>query len=1047
MKLTELALKNKVTTYLIFIILIFAGYYSYKNSEKAQDPGFTIKVALVTTKWPGATSKQMADLVTKKIVDQVQSMDSLDYTNSKNVDGESNVYINIKPQYRNLEPIWTELRDKINTFVVPSLPTGVGKPMINTYFGDVYGSLLSVSGKGYSYDELYNISEDLKQNILFSVPQVGKIDISGVQTKAIYIDINNKKLALSGVSLDKIIISLKKTNVISKTGTIASNSSRLQLKITGNYKNIKDIENTIISSADGSQSFYLKDIGTVRMGHVDPPKFENRYNGNKSITLALGLNSGSDILAMSKKLKDTVNKFKKTIPVGINIGNVYYQPDLVDASVTAFVVNLFQAIVIIVLVMLIFLGVRSGIIVAALTPTSIALAVIGIYIFDLGMNQITLAALIIALGMLVDNAVVMTENVTVLLEEGNTQLEACLESSKTLAIPLLVSSVSTIIAFSPIVLNKENMGEFVGPLSLVVLFALIGSWVINQTLIPLLCLDFLKVKKDSKQDFNKKPYTTYRKILLSLLRNKNKSILMAFGSFVLGIWILSFLSGNFMPQSTDPIMSTFIRLPKGTDINYTKSVVEELDVFIKENYATGEQTPLPPSLWNYITTGGTDKKYKKDGVLSWGSNIGRGAPKYATGYTPETNLPEYAYIMYNLTDYKLIPKISKEINVYLENKYPNIDVVSKGLGSGVSLEKDLGYVLYSDNIKLLKQAKNELKTKFKNTIGTDSISDNWGKNVPNIYIDIDQVKIKQAELTNDEVANIIQFVSQGYTVTSFKNFNGAPLNTNIPIILKGSMDYKNSLNKLKSIEIINSKGRSVSLDSIANISVKYEPSFVYTRDLAYGIKVESSLKPGYTATDLNKEIKPWLDNKIKEWGSEIKYELGGTLKGSRDNKKALFGKVPLALFVMTFLVIAQFNSIRKGLCVMLVIPLSMLGVALGLLLTNTDLEFMALVGIISLAGVVLNHSIILVDKITIEENSGKGAQDSIVVGCETRLRPIFLTVATTIVGFLPLYYFGGPLFHPLAVVLIFGLLTDTVLALGIIPVIYALFFKVDFSDY
>lgn len=1048
MKLTELAIKNKVTTYFLIVILLIGGYLSYDKSEKAQDPGFTIKVALITTNWPGATAKQMADLVSKRIADQVQNMDSLWYVNSTNTDGQSNVYVNIKAEYKDIQPVWTELRNRINTFVVPNLPQGVQAPQINTFYGDIYGTLLAIGGEGYTYEELYETAYQLKEVLLFNVPQIGSIDISGIQNETVYIDIDNKLLSQTGLTLENIINTLNSSNVIIKGGNIVIDQNRLKVTPSGNFKNIEDIKDTIITSPNGDSSIYLSEVANIYKSYQDPSTYSIDFNGNKSLVLGISLGSGEDVLLMGKGIQETLKTYRNSLPIGLEIGEIYYLPDLVQTNVTAFIVNLFQAVTTIVLVMLVFLGLRSGLIVAALTPTSIAFTLIGLFWFNYGINQITLAGLIIALGMLVDNAVVMSENITVLLEEGKPRMQACLESSRTLAIPLFVSSLTTIMAFSPIILNKQNMGEYVGPLTIVVMLALMSSWLINQTFIPLLCYDFIKLKPGEKQNLNSKPYVLYREILIKVLKNKKITIILTAISFVFGIWLLGLAPANFMPGSTDPVMSTYITLPKGTDVNQTRAVVEDLNKFIEKNYSTGPQEPLPPGLWDYLTTGGTTKTYDKAGVLSWGSFIGGGAPRFSTGYSPQTQLPEYAYIMYNLTDYRLIPKLSQEINEYLLNKYPDIDVVSKGLGSGVSLAKDLGYVFASRDITLLKKVAEEVKTKLTSLDGTYAVSDDWGIEVPKIFIEVDTEKAQMAGFTNDTIGTYLEYVLQGYNASVYRNFDAPPQSTIIPIVLRGTDQYKNDLNSIQSIELVNSKGQAVPLKQIAKISLEYYDSLVSTRNMAYSIEIDAAIKDSTTPLEVNKKFMPWLNEKLKEWGPDVKYYSSGIMQTSDENQQALFAQVPIAILGMFFLVVAQFNSMRKGLTIMLVIPLSILGVAIGLLLTNTDLGFMAMIGIIALAGVVLNHAIILVDKMTIEKDDlGRSDQDAVVFGCQSRLRPIFLTVATTLVGLLPLYFFGGPLFQPVAVVLIFGLVTDTFLALGVIPVIYALFYKIDFANY
>jgi multidrug efflux pump subunit AcrB len=1048
MNLTELSIKNRITTYLLILLLLLFGVLSYKSLEKAEDPGFTIKVALITTNWPGATAEQVANLVSKKIENEVKSIDALNYVTSKNTDGQSNVYVNIRSQYKELGPIWQELRDKINTYVVPQLPQGAQTPMINTYFGDVYGSLITLSSEDYSYAELYKEAEKLKEYLFFSAPEIGKIDISGVQSEVIYINIDNARLANSGISLQSIAQALSSSNVIVAGGTLLNQNDRIMVIPEGNYNDLTQIEKTIISSSDGKNSLFLKDIATIERGYQDPASFKIFYSGKKSLVIAVSLRKGENIIAMGDKIKDAVNKFEKSLPIGMETDIVYFQPSLVEEKVTSFISNLFQAIVTILIIMFMFLGFRTGVIVASLTPTSIAFTMIGLMIFGYGINQITLAGLIIALGMLVDNAVVMCESIIVMIQNGKGKLEACLDSAKSLALPLFTSSLTTIAAFAPIALNKEDMGEYVGPMAVVVLLALMGSWLINQTFVPLLCNDFLKV--DTKQHLNldNKWYSLYRTTLIKLLKNKKMTVLGAFLSFVLGIFLFKFIPQNFMPESTTPIVLSVLQMPRGTALEETEKVANDLTKYIEKNFYIGKTEPLSPTILDYILTGGTEKKYPKEGILSMATFVGGGAPKFTIGYTPEAQMSEYALILMNVTNYKLVKKYSSEINLYMQENYPEVDIVSKGLSNGSTYVKELGYQFSSHNQELLNRVVEEVKEKMREIEGIRNISDNWGNQVARLKININQDKAKKAGLSNQQIGELMQYNLQGTTATIFRDFNAPPKATRIPITIKGTNNYSNNITGLESLELINpNNGQSVPLDQIASIDLGFGPSFVFTRNMTPTVEVNADTAQGYTSADLNKQIYPWIKERMKEWGSEVKFYLAGQQESSEKNQGGLVVQLPIAFLVMALLVIAQFNSIKKGICILMTIPLSILGCALGLLITGIDFGFMAMIGIISLAGVVINHGIILIDTFTNEKESGKSDQDAIVFGAQSRVRPIILTVVTTLCGLLPLYFFGGPLFQPLAAVQIFGLAMDTLLSLIAVPAIYAYMMKVDFDQY
>ncbi|MGL5577494.1 MAG: efflux RND transporter permease subunit, partial [Fusobacteriaceae bacterium] len=484
MSITSLAIKNRVSTYLFVLLLCFFGVFAYLSSEKAEDPGYTIKTAVITTSWPGATAQQMAELVSKQIQDEVRSMESLDFVESKNLPGQSNVYVNLKAKYWNPDPEWTQLRNKIE-FVIPKLPQGVQKPVINTYFGDVYGTVAALSSNDLTYDELYAQAEELKNLLLFKVPEIGQIQITGVQQDVIYIRIDNDKMATMGISLNQIVQGLQSANVILRNASILDAENRITVNPSGAFTSIEDIGKVVLAGKSTDQRIYLQEIAQIEKGYIDPPSLLT-YNGeNKSIVLAMSLSSGQNILKLGEGVKKVLNEYRKKLPLGTDLTLVYNQSSIVDDKIAGFLSSLIQAIIIIVAIMFGFLGIKSGLIVASLTPTTIAVTLIGLYIFGYGINQMTLAGLIIALGMLVDNAVVMAENIMVLSQKGMNKMDACLESAKALAIPLFTGSMTTAAAFLPVITNQESMGEYVGPMAIVVFIALTASWALNQTFIPL----------------------------------------------------------------------------------------------------------------------------------------------------------------------------------------------------------------------------------------------------------------------------------------------------------------------------------------------------------------------------------------------------------------------------------------------------------------------------------------------------------------------------------------------------------------------------------
>ncbi len=1051
MSMTSLAIKNRVSTYLIVFLVCIFGIAAYMSSEKAEDPGYTIKTAVITTNWPGATATEMANLVSKKIENEVRNMDSLNYVDSKNLPGQSNVFVNLKQKYWDPKDQWIELRNKITTFVTPQLPPGVQAPIINTYFGDVYGTVLSLSSKDLSYDNLYKQADKLKDELLFSVPEIGKIEIFGTQQDVIYININNDKMAEIGITLEQISSTLQQANMVVRGGTLENKGNRIVVNPSGTFNNIESIKKIVLSGGKFNQRIYLGEIASVEKGYINPASLLTFNKDTKSIVLALALTSGENILELKTKTEKVIKSFKESLPLGTDVSFVYNQGNFVNNKIGSFLSSLAQALVSIVAIMLLFLGLKTGLIVASLTPVSIAATLIGLKVFGYGINQMTLAGLIIALGMLVDNAVVMSENIMVLCQQGMKKKDACIESAKDLAIPLFTGSLTTCVAMLPIIGNRASMGQYVGPMAIVVFLALGASWVINQTFIPLISLDYLDPKATKVVNYNTdKLYFYYRKMLIWLLKNIKTSMAITIGSLVLGIGLFKFIPSEFMPVSDTPVMSSYIRLPKGASIEATNIIVADISDYIKKKYYVGNINPLPPTIMDYFLTGGTSKIYEKDGILDWNSYVGAGGPRYTLGYAPEAPQSEFAYMLFSVTNYKLIPAYSQDIDKYIQDKYPNVTIMTKPLQTGSSSELDLSYQLISQDTKVLNESVDELENYLKSLDAIGIVKNNWGNYVPQISVDIDYNKASLAGLTSQEVANAIQFSLQGFNATLFYDFQAPPINTIIPIKVKGTVDYKDQLTALKSIQISNSKGESVSLQQVANLNIEYIPTFVYKRNSISTIEVQASVIEGNSITDTNVIIEKWIENKMQtDWKDKgISFEISGTMQTSQENSAGLAAGVPIALLIMAVIVMMQFNSIKKGLIIMTTIPLALLGCSLGLLITRLSFGFMAIVGVISLAGVVLNHTIVLIDKITIEEDIIKRDPcNAIVIGCQTRLRPILLTVLTTLAGLLPLYFFGGPLFAQLAAVMIFGLALDASLCLGLIPVIYTVVFKVDFKDY
>ena len=1049
MLLTELSIKNHITTAILYILIIVGGYFAYTGMEKAEDPGFTIKTATITTYWPGATAQQMESLVSDKIAETLQEMEETDFIESKNRDGISTVYFNAEAIYwgDELLPIWEKLRKKVYIEAVPKLPEGVVGPFVDDEFGDIYGTVVAISGDDYSYTELYDEAEKLREALLMQVDEIGKIAVHGVQEERIFVEYNNSKLAEMKISIKDISDALSSRNIIIPGGNILDSNKRMTVLPTGNFITVDEIGKTVINVPGSDEVVYLKDIADIEKGYIDPANYKTQFNGKNAIILSASLKSGEDNIILGRNVKEILTTYQEKAPIGLEYDILAFQPDIVENKVLSFVSNLAQAIFTVLAVMFIFLGLRTGLIVASLVPTAIALALVVLPKLGYGLNQMTLAGLIIALGMLVDNAIVMSESIMVSMESGKGKLEACLESADALKMPLLISSLTTMAAFAPIMMVEETMGEYVGPLSIVVIVTLFASWIVAMTLVPMLCYKFLKIEPQ-EENFEKRGYKFYRGILVKILKFKKIGLLGVAGLLILGVILLGVTKKQFMPDSDKPIMYTLIRLPIGTSIEETESVVSDLNEYIEKNHKVSDEE-LPSGMVDLLLTGGTTKKYEEEGIISWGAFIGGGAPKYTLMYTPEAPAPEYAYILYNTTNHNLIEDVSLDIDKFLNSNYPDIEAFSAILSAGNIAVKNIEYRLTGTDIEKLRVLTEEVKAKLETVDGTKAISDNWNQEVRQVVVDVDQDKVRKAGLTSEEVAVSLQSILSGVEATTFRNPDASPINSLVPVTLRTTSKFRDDITALETTRVYSSRnGETVPLKQIANIKVEWAPGMIYTRDRMPTIEVSSAMKTGVMATDIDEIMIPWLDEKIEEYGPGFKWELGGENENAFDNQESLASKLPIAALLIVLLLVAQFNSIKKPIAILSSIPLGIIGVAVGLLISGEKFGFMPLVGLVSLAGVVINNAIVLIDSIDIQiVEFGRSPQVAIVEACQRRMRPILLTTITTLCGLLPLWFFGGTLLAPLAVALIFGLIFGTILTLGVVPLFYAVLFKVSYKEY
>jgi len=1024
LNITAIALKNNRTTIVLMLVILLAGFQSYLNMPRAYDPGFVIRAAQVITYFPGASPERVEQLVSDKIEKVVQEIPELDFVTSESRTGVSIIMVNIKDSYKNMRPIWDNLRRKIDD--AEGLPDGIIGPIVNDEFGDVFGIVMTLTGEGYSYAELKDIADDTRDQFLY-LEDAAKVEILGAQEERIFVEYSNTQLSKLNLSPSQLLQMLSSRNIIIPGGSIKIGNERIELEPSGNFRSVEEVRKTVISLPGSNEILYLSDIAEIKRGYVDPPASMIHSSGDKALGIAISMRDGGNNIALGEKVEETLKRIKNSYPYGVEFEVINFSPTEVENKVNSFASNLMQAIFVVAAVMLVSLGLRTGLIVAFLIPASMVMAMLMMSFFNIGLDQISLAALIIALGMLVDNGIVMTESIMVSMSNGKNPTEAAIESANELRVPLLTSSLTTAAAFLPIFLAESNVGEFTASLFKVVTITLLCSWLLSLTVIPLLCVTFLKVKQQSTE-YNSRFYNGYRKFLTVLIRFRISTLIFTVILFASAIFGLKYVPNIFFPPSDRLYFTVELALPLGTAIETTETVVNRLEEFISKELTI-----------DATVDDKTSDKEGQQGVTNWISYIGSGGTRFVLSHNPEPPGSNYALLVLNTTDHEIIDDLIVRLNAFAFDQFPDVLIKAQRISSAAPVKNPVEIRLYGNDTEVLFDIMEDVKNEMANIDGLHNITDDWGQRIKKLVVEINQQRALRAGVTNEDIAISLQSGLSGLELTQYREDDKV-----IPVVFRSVEADRHDIRKLQSLTIYSqAKGTAIPLTQVADIDIVWEPAKILRRDRLKAITVGAQIKPGFTATEGFRAIKPWLEQTSSHWPFGFRYELGGDAESSQKGNQSIADKLPIAIFIILFLLVAQFNSIRKSVIILATIPLGLIGVTAGLLVGQSFFGFMTLLGIISLAGIVINNAIVLLERIQLEiDEFGLSPYEAIISGAQKRFRPILLTTATTVLGLLPLYLGGGEMWEPMAIAIMAGLLFSTLLTLGVVPVLYALLFRI-----
>ncbi|MDY0131042.1 MAG: efflux RND transporter permease subunit [Desulforegulaceae bacterium] len=1044
MYLTRKAISKSRVTFIFLLIIIAGGIYSYFSLPRSYDPGFILRVARVVTYFPGASPERVEQLVTDQLEKVIMEMPELNYVESSSMAGVSLINVWVKGEYTDLRPIWDKLRRKVEK-AERNLPDEAAAPIVNDEYGDIFGVTIAVIGDDFSFKELKDAGEKLRDELL-DMENVAKVELYGDQDEKIYINYSNSRLSQLGITPYYLMNLLGTRNILIPGGSINVGTERVVLEPSGNFIQIEDLKKTVIPIPKSGETIFLEDIAEIKRGYIDPPMNLMRANGKRAVGVSLSMKEGGNIIQLGESVKNLLKEVESEFPYGISFELVNFSPKEVQDKVLLFQENLLQSVLIVLCATLVMLGFKTGFVVASLIPSAILMTFFGMKFFNIGIDQMSLASLVIALGILVDNAIVVTESVQVDIYKGKRPIQAAVNSAKELSVPLLTSSATTAAAFLPIYLAESETGEYTAPLFKVVSIALFSSWILSLTMIPLLCIIFIKKGKSKKNSKFKSLViifrVLYRKMLFISLRYRYVFIVIVFVMFFLSMKLFSRLPVLFFPPSDRLIFKVEMRLAPGTSISTTENMVKLVEGYILENlmYENKKdreiiseklESPADSSVFG-------EKKFK--GIINFVTHLGNGGPRFLITHKTEVGQPHYSLMVINVAQLSDISLISEKLEEFILSNFPDVDLKIKRIQNGPPISDPVQIRLSGKDSERLFEMVNSVKKKLGEIKAVRNITDDWGERTKKIIVEVDYLKARRAGVSSKDVAVSLYTAVSGFQMTDFREDDKI-----IPILLKSDENKEKLIDRLESLAVYSSAtGQNVLLGQVCDLRYAWEASEIKRRDRKKTVTVSSGLEKGYTANEVMKLMEPWLQLKDIEWGLGYKYVFGGEVEESIDANKSIMDKLPVCGFIILMILIIQFNSVRKTIIILSTIPMATMGVAAGLYIMNSYFGFMTLLGIVALAGIVINNAIVLLERIKVEIDNGHSSQLAVIYACERRMRPILLTTITTIMGVLPLYFGGGAIWEPMVVSIIAGLGFSTILTLGVVPMLYCALFRVRF---
>lgn len=1012
MNIAEWSIRNPLLCCIAMLIALIGGWLAFENMSRFEDPEFTIRIAKVFTQYPGASPEEVMNEVTEPIETALQQLPEVKSVESISSAGLSDISVEIRFDYSrsksDLQVVWTKVRNKVND-AQRDLPPGAGPTVVQDDFGDVYGVYFLLTGEGYSPADMLSYAKTLRRDLLL-VDGVAKVGIIGDQEEVIYVEVSRERAASLGVSLNQVYDTLTQQNTVVSAGDIVLGGERIEISPTGEISSVAAIKSLIVGGSNGGAVTRLGAIAEVTRGYRDPVEQYIRYDGEPAIGIGISNLSGVNVVKMGEAIDAKLVELDSQRPVGMTLHEYYHQGKVVDASITAFAWNVITALAIVFVTLLIFMGLRSGIVMGATVLLTMAATLLIMWLAGIPMHRISLGALVISLGMLVDNGVVITDGILVGVQNGRKKLDVAKEVAAKNMKPLLGGTLVGIIAFAPIGFAPGDTAEFTNSLFWVVLIALGLSWVLAFTLTPLFCYWIFPEAKDGQAEIvheDRRFMRTYKDVIRTVLSYKTLALAAVAGVFVLSILGFRYVQSGFFPASTSPQIVIDYFLPEGTDIERTK-----IDLVQFEEHVRGIE-----------------------GIEHVQTLVGGGALRYMLTYDAGSDNPAVGQILARTSDYRDNDRLIKEIQAYADEAYPDAQAkvwkFRLGPGGGSKIEAAFS----GPDPKVLRQLANQAKRIMASDPDAVLIKDDWRRPVPVMEPVYSENKGERVGISRKDVAEALE-----------ENFSGRERGVYregdrlIPIISRSPIADTVDPWGMASIQIISpTTQQPVPLAQVIDdADMKWRDGKLLRADRVLTIKAQCDPVSGVLASDLQSRIRPQIDAIDLPDGYRLKWE--GEAGDSADANASLASTIPLGLLAMILVVVVLFNAIRQPIVIWSIVPLAIVGVVVGLVITQTPLEFMGILGLLSLSGLLIQNSLVLVDSIDEMIAEGTPRFDALVESAASRFRPVMMGAFTTVLGILPLYF--DAFFKSMTVVLAFGLSFATLITLLVTPVLYALLFRI-----